>query len=53
MDNKENVIDGTKLVAKDIANILNEYPMCEVVTDTHSIKIVNHRGYVIKEIYLG
>lgn len=51
MENNKIEIDGTKLVAKDIATILNEYPMCEVAVEGNSLVIINHTGaFVLKRI---
>ena len=52
MVDEEYVIDGTKLLAKDIANILNQYPMCDTVIKNNSLLVINHRGYVVKQINL-
>lgn len=47
-----NEIDGTKLVAGDLAKILNLYPMCDIDLDVEesSLLILNHTGYIIKKI---
>lgn len=43
-------IDGTKLVAKDVAIILNELPMCDFEIEYNSLLILNHRGEVTRRI---
>lgn len=53
MDNNKQIIDGTRMVAKDIAEILSKFPMCEVEIDNNSLLILNHIGLVIKQIKLS
>ena len=51
--NNKHTIDGTKMVAEDIAEILNKYRMCDISTEKDLILISDHTGLIIKEIKLN
>jgi hypothetical protein len=50
--NEENiVVDGSMMVAKEVAEILNQYPMCDLVIDKNALLILDHTGaYILKKI---
>lgn len=50
---KQITVDGTKLVANDIANILNEFPMCDLAIDDGNLLILDHTGIIIKMIEIN
>lgn len=43
-------IDATKMISKDVVDILNQYPMCDLVIEKESLLILDHRGFIIKKI---
>lgn len=46
-------IDGTGFVSKDLALVLNKYPMCDLAIDGNNLLVMDHMGGVLIKITLS